>query len=110
MKKTVLLIFPALFFVLHAPAQTKRISMLSHSGKKTTISSEGNFGLSPEMFRYSERQWDSIHKADSLRADSAARITRPQGTGAKYIETDKPQQPNPESSLKAGTWLEKSQH
>ena len=61
------------------------------------------------MFKLSERQWDSIYKADSLRNDSILRATHPQGTGAKRQEPVKPKQPAPEMSMKTNSWLERSQ-
>jgi hypothetical protein len=113
MKKGFILILPALLIFLSAQAQTKKIGVLSHSGKFASANhakSDGGFGLDPEMFRYSERQWDSIHRADSIRNDSAQRASRPNGTGAKYVEPAKTPQPPPESSYKAGSWPKKSQH
>jgi hypothetical protein len=112
MKKGFILLLPALLFFLYAQAQTKKIGLLAHSGKFAVANtkSDGGFGLDPDMFRLSERQWDSIHRADSLRFDSIQRATRPKGTGAKREETSKPQQPTPELGYKAGGWGKKSQH
>lgn len=115
MKKILAIFLPVFLFAITAPAQTKRVALLSHSGKISSIQlkSEGNFGATPEMMADYERRMDSIFRADSTRiADSLLRLKQgpKQGTGAKYNETGKPQQfaPQKPGTLKAGNWLSKS--
>lgn len=115
MKKILVLLLPVFLFVIAAPAQTKRIALLSHSGKISSlhVKSEGNFGETPEMRKEYYQYMDSVFKADSTRiADSLLRLKQgpKQGTGAKYIETGKPQHFAPQKSgtIKAGTWLGKT--
>jgi hypothetical protein len=114
MKKIIALLLPVLLFILAAPAQTKRIAMLSHSGKIASINikSEGNFGETPEMLQRARLDWDSAFRADSIRYDSISRSQhRPMAdTGVKQINSGKlqPMAPQKEPPRKAGTWLEKS--
>ncbi|CAN5801107.1 hypothetical protein BH11BAC7_BH11BAC7_05560 [soil metagenome] len=112
--KTTLVLFFALFLVITANAQTKRIALLSHSGKISSLKmkSESNFGATPEMMKDYARRMDSIFLADSTRiSDSLLRLKQnpKQGTGAKYIDTDKPQfMPQKPDPARAGSWLGKA--
>lgn len=117
MKKLFALI-PLVLVTLTVSAQTKRIALLSHAGKLTSLhmKSEGNFGEGPGMYYMRDidkKYWDSVFRADSARiADSLARIPRKPQTdaGTKQDDPAKPQQSAPETPnpQKAGTWLGKS--
>lgn len=112
MKKFLALI-PLVLFTLTLSAQTKRIALLSHAGKLTSMhmKSEGNFGEGPGMRimrDVDKKYWDSVFRADSTHiADSLARIPRkPKAdTGAKQGQQFAPETPNPQ---KAGAGLKKS--
>jgi hypothetical protein len=73
MKKFILLLTLSFFAFVSANAQTKKIALASHSGKKSEfkIDGDGNFGETPEMAARYEHYMDSIRKIDSTRkADS----------------------------------------
>jgi hypothetical protein len=92
MKKLILLLALLFFAFVNANAQTKKIALASHSGKKSEfkIDGDGNFGWYPNpieeanMRHYSDslRKTDSIKhiaiRNDSIRkADSVRRINHP---------------------------------
>lgn len=108
MKKIFVFLLPALLFVLQAPAQTKRIALLSRGGKLSSMNmkSEGNFGETPEMIRKYHLNWDSAFRADSVRlADSIAKkYMKPEIDGGKSSQM-MPQRRNPSG---AGSWLSRT--
>jgi hypothetical protein len=68
MKKSILFLLFSCAFLIHSFAQTKKIALASHSGKKSEfrIDGDGNFGTNPILEAQMRYYYDSVRVVDSL--------------------------------------------
>jgi len=101
MKKTILLFIFGFLAVSSVNAQTKKIALESHSGKKSEfkIDGEGNFGepMNPIVLAEMNHYYDSLRKADSVKNVAVMRSKQDSAKKADSLQKAK-QLPGPKKS------------